>query len=175
MNRLSVVIPSRNGREILGRYLHAIQRETADCGGELLVVDDCSTDGTSDYLRVEHPSVKIIERTDEPAFCRAVNLGMAKSSGSYLLLLNNDTIPEKGSFKALLRKLQNADELTAVAVPSIPRPDGTDDSLFRVGVVRGLAVTGQTVSGDPYPSGACALWRREASGLQIRPHILGRR
>ena len=162
MNALSVVIPSRNGRELLKNYLPAILRETADCNGELILVDDCSTDGTIEYLRVEHPSVKVIERTDKPAFCRAVNLGMKRASGSFLLLLNNDTIPGMGSFKALLQRLRSADELTAVALPSIPRPDGTDDSLFRVGVERGLAVTGQLVSGYPYPSGACALWRREA-------------
>jgi GT2 family glycosyltransferase len=127
--RLSVVIPSRNGRDILEKYLPGIVRETFHCNGELLVVDDCSTDGTKEYLSVEHPRIKVIERTGEPAFCRAVNLGMNKASGSYLLLLNNDTVPEPGSFSALVERLHSEDESTAVAIPSIPRPDGTDDSL----------------------------------------------
>jgi len=111
---------------------------------------------------VEYPTIRIIERKGDPAFCRAVNLGMAESVGSFLLLLNNDTIPGQGSFGSLLLRLQEEKKATAAAVPSIPRPDGTDDSLFSVGTHRGLAVTGEHVSGVPYPSGACALWRRTA-------------
>jgi GT2 family glycosyltransferase len=166
------VIPSRNGRDILRDHLPGIIRETADCSGELIVVDDCSTDGTSHFLRAEFPGVRVVERTGEPGFCRGVNLGMSIASGEFLLLLNNDTAPERGSFRGLLGALQDSPAETAAAVPSIPRPDGSDDSLFRWVFRRGLAVTGQFTEGQPYPSGACALWRREAweslGGLDCR-------
>jgi len=162
MNELSVVIPSKNGAEILQKYLAAIVEEVQTAGGELIVVDDCSVDDTREVISAKFPSVKLIERTGEPAFCRAVNLGMRIASGKYLLLLNNDTVPERGSFAALLDSLKKTDNTVAVAVPSIPRPDGSDDSTFRWLFRKGLAVTGPFSQGYPYPSGACALWKRDA-------------
>lgn len=172
MKSLSVVIPSRNGRRILEDHLPPIMEETASCSGELLVVDDCSDDGTAEFLKREHPTARILRRTEHPAFCRAVNLGMEEASGEFLLLLNNDTRPVPGSFASLIERLQNTGSDTGVAVPSIPRPDGTDDSLFRWGVRRGLAVTGQNVEGRSYPSGACAMWKKEVwealGGLDCR-------
>lgn len=162
MNELSVVIPSKNGAEILQKYLAAIVEEVQTAGGELIVVDDCSVDDTREVISAKFPSVKFVERTGEPAFCRAVNLGMRIASGKYLLLLNNDTVPERGSFAALLDSLKKTDNTVAVAVPSIPRPDGSDDSSFRWLFRKGLAVTGPFSQGHPYPSGACALWKRDA-------------
>lgn len=143
MNELSVVIPSKNGAGILQKYLSVIVEEVQTAGGELIVVDDCSEDDTLETISMKFPFAKLIERTGEPAFCRAVNLGMRIASGKYLLLLNNDTVPERGSFAALLDSLKITDDSIAVAVPSIPRPDGSDDSTYRWLFRRGLAVTGQ--------------------------------
>jgi len=172
MKSLSVIVPSRDGEDILLRYLPGIIRETEICGGELIIVDDCSTDGTSRLVSREFPAVKLIRLEGEPAFCRAVNTGMQSARGDFLLLLNNDTIPGEGSFRALVDSLGNSESSVAVAVPSIPRPDGTDDSQFRCQFRRGLALTGQFETGQRYPSGACALWKKDAwlslGGLDCR-------
>lgn len=162
MNGLSVVIPSRNGAEILKAHLPSILGETLAAGGELIVVDDCSADGTEELIRSSFPGVRVLGRTGEPGFCHAVNLGMREASGDLLLLLNNDTLPVEGSFADLVEGISRTDSRTAAAVPSIPRPDGTDDSLCQWKILRGLAVTGADIGGAPYPSGACSLWKRSA-------------
>ena len=159
--RLSVVIPSRNGGDILLRYLPGIIRETQGCGGEVIVVDDASSDNTREVLERNFPGVKVLRRSSPSGFPVSVNAGMDVASGGNLLVLNNDTEPVKGSFILLLAALEEADSNVAAAVPAIPRPDGTDDSLIKWGVHRGLAVTGEILHGYSYPSGACALWRRE--------------
>ena len=160
MKKLSVVIPSRNGLSILKEFLPAIIRETGKAGGEVLVVDDCSTDNTLLEVGSLFPGITLLSRKTNPGFCHAVNLGMSRAEGSFLMLLNNDTIPEINAFVKLVSSLEGSQSDIAVAVPSIIRPDGSDDSCYRWAFVHGLAVTGERISGEEYPSGACALWKR---------------
>jgi GT2 family glycosyltransferase len=160
--QLSVVIPSRNGLPILKKYLPAILREAAAVPAEVIVVDDCSDDGTSERLPSLFPEVTVLKRTGRPGFCHAVNLGMSRAEGNSLMLLNNDTVPSKGSFRTLVEELDQSGDNIAVVVPSINRPDGSDDGSYRWAFRRGLAVTGENISGEDYPSGACAVWKRSA-------------
>ena len=160
MKNLSVVIPSRNGLEILKKYLPEILDETLKAQGEVIVVDDCSEDDTCIEIAELFPDVTVLARKQNPGFCHAVNLGMSAAEGRFLLILNNDTIPEKEAFGKLVLALENSDENVAVAVPSIIRPDGSDDGSYRWIFRHGLAVTGENLRGEEYPSGACALWKR---------------
>jgi len=161
MIKLSVVIPSRNGIALLQRFLPAIVHEALRASGEIIVVDDCSEDNTANELASRFPEVRILTRTENPGFCHAVNLGMSQATGEYLLLLNNDTIPSKNAFSHLVAELSGSEKNVAAAVPEIIRPDDSDDSLYRWAFHRGLAVTGEGIEGEEYPSGACSLWRRE--------------
>jgi len=92
---LSVIIPSRNGRRILEQFLPAILEETLRSRGEVIVVDDCSEDDTQTWLKSQFPEIKLIARKTDPGFCHAVNLGMSEATGRYLMLLNNDIIPQQ--------------------------------------------------------------------------------
>src|SRR5579859_7015243 len=55
----SIVIPNWNGRELLGKYLPsvlaAVERQP---GTEVLVVDNGSTDGSTEFLRERFPQVR---------------------------------------------------------------------------------------------------------------------
>lgn len=165
---MSVVIPSRNGLELLKRQLPVLLE---DAGIEVVVVDDCSSDGSTLALRKTFPSLKVLTRNENPGFCHAVNAGMEAASSDLLMLLNNDVTPEPGCFEGMARWLSDAPSCVAVAVPGIMRPDGTDDGAMEWGFRRGLAFTAPG-AGHPYPSGACALWRRSAwfslGGLSAR-------
>lgn len=160
MKKISVIVPSRNGLLILKEFLPAILHEAQRAQGEVIVVDDCSDDNTSNEIPSLFPEVTLLSRKRNPGFCHAVNLGMSAARGSYLMLLNNDTIPTENSFNRLISALDESEKNVAVAVPSIIRPDGSDDSSYRWAFLRGLAVTGENIPGEEYPSGACALWKR---------------
>lgn len=164
---VSAVIPSRNGMELLRKQLPLLLSEA---GLEIIVVDDCSDDGSEEAIRSEFPSVTVLARSEDPGFCHAVNLGMKAASSELLLLLNNDVIPEPGCIRGLADWLARSDPETVSAVPVIRRPDGTDDGGVEWGFRRGLAFTGIN-AGQPYPSGACALWRSWAwsslAGLSV--------
>lgn len=155
---LGVVIPSRNGLPLLERLLPVL----SDPGGlEIIVVDDNSRDGTWETLKEKFPTVRVFRRRSSPGFCHAVNLGMSRASSDLVVLLNNDVMPEPGCFTGMRAALEAASRDVAVMVPRIIRPDGSDDGGYEWGFRRGLAFTAPG-AGNPYPSGACAMWRRGA-------------
>ena len=96
---ISVVIPSRNGRDLLARLLPLIHSDA----NEIIVVDNGSDDFTSDWLSKEYPAVRVEFNLEPLSFAAAVNQGIYAASYSHVCLLNNDMAPEPGFFPALRR------------------------------------------------------------------------
>ena len=101
-----MVIPSRNGRELLEQCLPGIQ--DAD---EIIVVDNGSDDGTAEYLGQSWPKVAVEQSPQPLAFSVAVNRGIRRARFSHVCVLNNDMRVEDGFFQALLRPFESVPDL----------------------------------------------------------------
>src|ERR1700677_4304601 len=62
---ISIVIPSRSGRDLLAAQMPGILREVEPFASEVIVVDNGSDDGTADWLRTAYPQTRI-EISREP-------------------------------------------------------------------------------------------------------------
>ncbi len=90
----SIVIPTYNGRDLLARCLVSIERNRPDPSRhpiEIVVVDNGSSDGTSEWLSHEYPQVHVVRLDPNRGFCGAANAGLAAARGSFVQLLNDDT------------------------------------------------------------------------------------
>ncbi len=118
LDRVAVAILSWNGRHHLETCLAAL-REQRDPGvaWEILVLDNGSTDGTADWLRKEHPRVRLIASPVNLGFCGGNNRLAREAEGfDALALLNNDTRPQPGWLAALVDGLRSApDDVAAVS------------------------------------------------------------
>lgn len=94
---ISVVIPSRNGRELLARGLPGVVSQ----GVDVIVSDNGSDDGTAEWLAERYPQVRVVHSAEALSFARAVNAGIALAGYSHVCLLNNDMVIEPGFFAAL--------------------------------------------------------------------------
>jgi glycosyltransferase involved in cell wall biosynthesis len=68
----SIVIPTYNGRSVLETCLASVHRNLptgGDCSAEVIVADDASSDGTSDWLREHHPAVRLVRLDRNGGFC----------------------------------------------------------------------------------------------------------
>ena len=151
--RWSVVIPAYNEAERLPRYLDEIVAYFDKRGEpyEVLVVDDGSSDGTTERLqtrRADHPAINAITFPNNRGKGRAVRAGMTTARGDLRLMADADGATPIGE----LARLEAAiDRGADVAVGSRARPDGAvvrHTRLHRrlVGnafnlVVRGLGVS----------------------------------
>jgi O-antigen biosynthesis protein len=136
----SVVIPTYNGRDLLERCLASIHEHwpsDSEITIEVLVADDASTDGTSDWLAAAYPGVRVIRAHQNGGFCAAANAGIAAARGRFIQLLNNDTEVTAGwieSALALFRDPSVGSVAPLVRVRSQPeRVDSAGDSYSLIG------------------------------------------
>ncbi|NIM46576.1 MAG: glycosyltransferase, partial [Candidatus Aenigmarchaeota archaeon] len=77
---------------------------------EIVVIDNNSTDGTKDYLlelSKKYPNVKVILNKKNRGFAAGCNQGIKKSTGDYLIFLNNDTIITPNYIRGLIKYLDD--------------------------------------------------------------------
>jgi GT2 family glycosyltransferase len=99
MRSVSVIIPTWNGRELLAEFLPSVvaaineYRERQRTDVELLIVDDASSDGSSEWLAAtfrEQPFLRVLRLPQNVGFLRAVNRGFKEARHAIIFLLNND-------------------------------------------------------------------------------------
>jgi GT2 family glycosyltransferase len=123
---ISVVIVSWNTRDLLSRCVASVirQAEGARLHVEIIVVDNASSDGTTDFLNQEYPGVTVIALQENRGFAAANNLGIARARGAEILLLNPDTEMLPGSLTALHQGLR-ASPRVGMAGALLLNPDGS--------------------------------------------------
>lgn len=96
---VSVVVPCYNYGHYLPQALESIlSQEGVDL--EVIIVDDCSTDGSdlvAARLAEEHRSVRLIRNEVNKRHIATYNIGLAETSGKYVVLLSADDMLAEGS------------------------------------------------------------------------------
>ena len=87
---VSVVIVNWNGKHLLEECLGSLTRQRFT-DFEIIVVDNGSRDGSSEYIREVHPGVHLISLPTNTGFAGGSNAGIRVASGTFIALLNNDT------------------------------------------------------------------------------------
>ncbi len=177
---ITVVIPSRDGRDLLARLLPGLLRELAGIPSQVIVADNGSTDGTAAWLASHYPMVAVELSPTPLSFAAAVNAGIRRSEFSHTLLLNNDMVLEAGFFPPLLEAFQAVPDLfcatAQIFFPEGVRREETGKALMWT---RGHAVDfpiwcdmpldGESLTYVLYGSGGCSLYDtrklRQAGGM----------
>jgi GT2 family glycosyltransferase/glycosyltransferase involved in cell wall biosynthesis len=120
---ISVIIPTRNGRDLLAILLPILEQMLHRRAAEIIVVDNGSTDGTPDFLRSDYGAVRCHVQHEPLSFARAVNRGIEMARYSHVLLLNNDMRPHEGFLDPLLDAFTAVPDLFC-ATAQIFFPDG---------------------------------------------------
>ena len=91
--KISIVIPNRNHREDLERCIASILTKSTYDNYEIIVIENNSSDADifEYYEKIACDRVRIIRYEGEFNYSKICNLGVSKSEGEYVLLLNNDT------------------------------------------------------------------------------------
>ena len=121
---LSILIVNWNVKNYLRSCLNSIYEKTHGISYEIIVVDNASTDGSTEMVRNEFAEVQIIECPENLGFGRANNKALPFAKGKYIGLLNPDTILENDAFSLLVKELER-DATIGIVGPKLLARDGT--------------------------------------------------
>jgi GT2 family glycosyltransferase len=105
MSPPSVIVCTHNRAPVVGRAVEAALIEAAAIGGEVIVVDNASSDATADVLEgLRGRSGGLLRVVREPVvgLSAARNRGLAEARGEVAAFLDDDAVPRPGWLAALL-------------------------------------------------------------------------
>lgn len=121
---LSVVVVGYNSLEHLRRSLPPLEGEVVRRGGEIVLVDNASTDLTGQTLPEEFPWVRLISNRTNRGYAAGINQGICATTGELVLVLNPDLTVRPGCVDVLVKFMQ-AHPHVGIAAPRLLNPDGT--------------------------------------------------
>lgn len=172
----SIIIPSYNTEALLKNCLDSIYKT---CQGnafsfEVIVVDNDSHDGTVRMIRKDYRRVVLMKNSKNVGYGKANNQGIREAKGTYILLLNSDTIVEENAIRRLLEftktendafvgaKLYNEDGSAQTSCGPFFTPWVVFASLFLKGDVIGLTRwSPERVTTVDWVSGACIMAKKD--------------
>jgi GT2 family glycosyltransferase len=163
----SIIIVTYNHREYLDACLESVLKQ--DYPHEIILVDNCSQDGTVSFVRERFPEVTVVESPDNRGYGAGNNLGVQYARGEYIVILNPDTMVEEGWLSSLLSPLKRQPKV--ITTSKILLYDGLAiNTCGNINTITGLTFT-RGLGADPssFPdaeevsgvSGACFAMRRE--------------
>jgi len=111
---LSILIVNWNTRESLGNCLIHLPAAADAIPFRTIVVDNNSSDGSQRMLRQEFPWVTCIALKRNLGYGAGVNLAIRRAKTPYVLLLNPDVVPQKGSIATLVDHLRDHSGIAVV-------------------------------------------------------------
>jgi len=109
MPELTIVAPTLNERQNIAVLFAALDRALAGIDFELIVVDDDSPDGTSDFARKLAQSdrrIRVVERIGRNGLSSAAVEGFLASSAPYLAVIDADMQHDERVLPEMLAKLK---------------------------------------------------------------------
>lgn len=117
---VSIIIVSFNTRDLLRSCLASLN------SGEIIVVDNGSSDGSVEMVKKEFPNVTLIANSENRGFAAANNVGLKRARGRYMLLLNSDTEVPQGAIEKITRFMDEHPDIGVIG-PKLMLPNGKMD------------------------------------------------
>jgi GT2 family glycosyltransferase len=124
--QLSVIILNYNVRFFLEQCVASVQEALSNIDGEIIVVDNHSSDDSCEMIKSRFPNVNLIENKDNLGFPKGNNIGVAQAKGDYICILNPDTVVAEDTFEKILAFAEKQENLGLVGCKLI---DGTGNFL----------------------------------------------
>ena len=112
--KLSVIILNYNVSAFLHLCLQSVIKALDSIDGEIIVVDNNSTDDSCQMVEAHFPEVILLKNTENSGFSKGNNQGVRQAQGEFVCILNPDTVVPEDCFKSLLEFAETKENLGAI-------------------------------------------------------------
>lgn len=114
MCRISIILPTYNRVHCIARAINSVLEQTWQ-DYEIIIVDDCSTDGTKEYVQsLQNQRIKYILLSQNVGVGAARNIGIKEAVGEYIAFQDSDTIWVSDKLEKQVMYLDSLDNSTAM-------------------------------------------------------------
>lgn len=162
----SVIILNHNGKHFLEKCITSVLRQDF-ASFEVILVDNGSDDGSIDFVKNNFPSVRIIALPENLGYAGGNNLGVEHARGSLIVLLNNDTVVERGWLQGLVQAVR-PDRVAIVS--SLIKTEGVPDRYYeKNGTINFLGHNVMRAYEEPtdifFGGGASLIYKKDLLGI----------
>jgi N-acetylglucosaminyl-diphospho-decaprenol L-rhamnosyltransferase len=129
-----IIMPlNYNGADLLAQCLPALKSavENTSIKCEICVIDNNSTDSSKDYVKNNHPEVSFISYSAN-RYLASYNEAIKQTKVPYILILNNDMIPDRNFIEPLYKRIKQNKDFFAVS-PQVECKNKTESYSERLG------------------------------------------
>ncbi|MEO6814332.1 MAG: glycosyltransferase [Ginsengibacter sp.] len=114
--QLSVIIINYNVKYFLEQCLHSVQKAMHFIDGEIIVIDNNSTDDSFSFFQNKFNEVHFIWNQTNVGFAKANNQALTIAHGEYILFLNPDTLIPEDCFEKCITFIQSKGNNCAIGI-----------------------------------------------------------
>lgn len=125
-NVVSVIIPAYNAEKYIGQTLESVLAQDYD-ELEILVIDDCSKDGTLELVKKyseRYPQIRIIELAVNSGVAVARNTAIERATGRYIAFMDSDDLWESNKISSQIKLMRDNDATIAFTAIDMIDDDG---------------------------------------------------
>ncbi|MBA4293067.1 hypothetical protein C0431_08850 [bacterium] len=150
---VSVVVVNWNTKDKLRACLASLQVQT-QLPTQIIVVDNASSDGSAEMVKVDFPSVTLLAESTNHGYAKGNNLGLNLAKSEFIITLNPDTELPTDNLEKATRSLSSHPECGALSVKFIG-PEGETQSSVRgfptiLGIIGQLTHLDQKLPDSPF-------------------------
>ncbi len=112
MKSIAVAILNWNGKHLLEEFLPSVVANSEQ--GDIIVIDNASTDNSIPWMRENHPDVQIIELEKNSGYAGGYNKALKQISHPYVVLLNSDVEVTPNWLEPILTKFESDSSVAAI-------------------------------------------------------------
>jgi GT2 family glycosyltransferase len=123
---ISILIVTYNSAKTIVACVDSVLSDLPGLKGEIIIVDNQSSDATPQLLGKmarDSTTVSVILNKHNRGFAVGNNQALEASSGTFVFILNPDTVIHPGTLQGLIQKLKTEPQV-AVTAPRMQFPDG---------------------------------------------------